>query len=164
MQQTRPSWAEAESTALYIAPVATRFSKSAVSSSPNTVPLAARPCGIDNCGSLPAGYVIHTSALSGMAVRMVSQKRLPVVIANLLSVADKLHLANIAFPSISTGIYGYPVERAAEIALKTIAITFPTLRQHSRCSFCVVQQRRFQSFFPRARSMAATKPECFAWT
>lgn len=37
-----------------------------------------------------------------------------------LSVADQLKLASIAFPAISTGIFGFPKERAAEVILNAI--------------------------------------------
>ena len=38
-----------------------------------------------------------------------------------LRVADELGLKSIAFPAISTGIFGFPKERAAKIILKSIA-------------------------------------------
>jgi len=37
-----------------------------------------------------------------------------------LEVASDHHLTSIAFPAISTGVYGYPVDEAAEIALNTV--------------------------------------------
>ena len=37
-----------------------------------------------------------------------------------LEVADEHHVRSIAFPSISTGAYGYPMERAAPVALGTV--------------------------------------------
>jgi O-acetyl-ADP-ribose deacetylase (regulator of RNase III) len=40
-----------------------------------------------------------------------------------LEVADELDAASIAFPAISTGIYGYPAREAAEVALRTITTT-----------------------------------------
>lgn len=39
---------------------------------------------------------------------------------NSLKVAEKNHLKSIAFPSISTGIFGYPLEKAVKIALNAI--------------------------------------------
>jgi O-acetyl-ADP-ribose deacetylase (regulator of RNase III) len=36
------------------------------------------------------------------------------------ALAEKNGLTSIAFPSISTGIYGYPIERAAKIAVSTV--------------------------------------------
>ena len=40
---------------------------------------------------------------------------------NSLKVAEKNGIRTIAFPSISTGVYSYPLEEAAEIAVKTVA-------------------------------------------
>ena len=45
-----------------------------------------------------------------------------------LEVADGLGLASVAFPAISTGIYGYPLEEAAEVAVGAVLGTLPTLR------------------------------------
>jgi len=45
-----------------------------------------------------------------------------------LEVADQMEVRAIAFPSISTGIYGFPVERAATIAIGTVAETLASLR------------------------------------
>ena len=38
-----------------------------------------------------------------------------------LKLASKNHFASISFPSISTGAYGYPVEDASEVAIKTVS-------------------------------------------
>jgi len=70
---------------------------------------------------LPARFVIHT-------VGPVYAEHLPHEAARLLSscyraslhIAAKKGLNSIAFPSISTGIFGYPVPEAAEVALATI--------------------------------------------
>lgn len=37
-----------------------------------------------------------------------------------LALAQKNGLKSVAFPSISTGVYGYPIEEAARVALKTV--------------------------------------------
>lgn len=70
---------------------------------------------------LPARYVIH-------AVGPIYQRSDPQVAELLasayrrsLEVAAANGIESIAFPSISTGAYGYPVEEAAPIALRTVA-------------------------------------------
>jgi O-acetyl-ADP-ribose deacetylase len=47
---------------------------------------------------------------------------------NALLLADEKEIESIAFPSISTGAFGYPVEPASKIALTTIAGTIPGLK------------------------------------
>lgn len=70
-------------------------------------------------GNLPARYVIHAvgpiwrDGRSGEAEKLASAYRWS------LRLAEENGLASVAFPSISTGAYGYPVEDAAPIALRT---------------------------------------------
>ncbi|MCK5506052.1 MAG: O-acetyl-ADP-ribose deacetylase [Thermodesulfovibrionia bacterium] len=74
---------------------------------------------ITSGGNLNAGYVIHTvgpvyrDGLHGEPALLESAYR------NSLKTASSKSLKSIAFPSISTGAYRYPLEQAAEIALKT---------------------------------------------
>jgi O-acetyl-ADP-ribose deacetylase (regulator of RNase III) len=55
----------------------------------------------------------------------------PTILANAyrnsLELADSLGCATVAFPSISTGAYGYPLDLAAPIALGTIRETLPRM-------------------------------------
>jgi O-acetyl-ADP-ribose deacetylase (regulator of RNase III) len=72
-------------------------------------------------GRLKAKYVIHTvgpvwrggNAGEGDSLRSAYQES--------LRLASGQHLTSISFPSISTGAYGYPVEKAAAIALGAVA-------------------------------------------
>jgi O-acetyl-ADP-ribose deacetylase (regulator of RNase III) len=67
-------------------------------------------------GDLPARWVIHTVG----PVYAEGEDRSHLLASchtESLKVADELGAASIAFPAISTGIYGYPLEPAAEIAL-----------------------------------------------
>ena len=55
-----------------------------------------------------------------------------------IELAGELGLSSIAFPSISTGIYGYPIELAAPVAVTTVrqAITkFPSIQEVRFCCF-----------------------------
>jgi len=47
---------------------------------------------------------------------------------NALKLAEENTLKSVAFPAISTGVFGYPVREAAEVALKTVLDEAPNLR------------------------------------
>jgi O-acetyl-ADP-ribose deacetylase (regulator of RNase III) len=74
---------------------------------------------------LPAPYIIHTvgpvwrGGLYGEAEALASCYR------RCLDVAASRRIQTLAFPSISTGIYGYPIEQAARIAIETVRISAP---------------------------------------
>ena len=54
-----------------------------------------------------------------------------------IRVADELELNSIAFPSISTGVYGYPIDEAAQIALQTVVETLANPRaMFNTCASC----------------------------
>lgn len=48
---------------------------------------------------------------------------------NALKIADENNVESIAFPAISTGIFGYPIEDAAEVSIKAIVDTTPILKK-----------------------------------
>jgi len=64
---------------------------------------------------LPAKYVIHTVGPIGE-----NKEALQTAYGNCLDLAVEKKLRTIAFPCISTGVYGYPPEEAAIVALRTI--------------------------------------------
>ncbi|MFC4913325.1 O-acetyl-ADP-ribose deacetylase [Actinomadura gamaensis] len=81
-------------------------------------------------GRLPARWVIHTvgpvySAADDRSALLASCYR------ESLRTADELDVESIAFPAVSAGIYGWPVDDAARIALTTVAAT-PTKVEDAR--------------------------------
>lgn len=75
---------------------------------------------ITTAGNLPAKFVIHTV---GPVWNNGKKNEAPLLAAcyqNSLNLAIKHSLSSIAFPNISTGIYGYPKGEAARIAINTV--------------------------------------------
>ena len=69
-------------------------------------------------GRLPARYVIH--AVGPVWGDGDEDAKLADAVTGSLRAADELGLSSIAFPAISTGIFGFPKERAAKIIFKAI--------------------------------------------
>ena len=69
--------------------------------------------------NLPCDYVIHTVGPIYQGGQRGEEKLLANAYRNSLQVALDNGIRTIAFPSISTGVYSYPVEEAAEIAIQT---------------------------------------------
>ena len=68
---------------------------------------------------MPAKYVIHTVGpiYSGSDT---DERLLAACYRNSLDLAKEYNLHSIAFPAISTGVYGYPLAEATEVAVKTV--------------------------------------------
>ncbi|KQS28374.1 O-acetyl-ADP-ribose deacetylase [Dyadobacter sp. Leaf189] len=71
-------------------------------------------------GKLPARYVIHTVGPVWNGGGKNEEALLASAYRNSLRVAVENQVKTIAFPNISTGVYGFPKQRAAEIAVQTV--------------------------------------------
>jgi len=65
---------------------------------------------------LPAKFVIHTVGPVWRGGKMGEEELLQSCYLSSLTVAEQAQVRSIAFPSISTGAYGFPIRRAAKIA------------------------------------------------
>ena len=72
---------------------------------------------------LPARHVIHTVGPVWMGGDSDEAKLLASCYRNSLLLADQAGLKSIAFPAISCGVYGYPIDLAADIALEVTLLT-----------------------------------------
>jgi O-acetyl-ADP-ribose deacetylase len=75
---------------------------------------------ITTAGKLPARFVIHTVGPVWQGGHRNEPQLLANTYRNSLQLALKNDCRTIAFPNISTGIYGYPKELAAEVAISTV--------------------------------------------
>jgi O-acetyl-ADP-ribose deacetylase len=71
-------------------------------------------------GLLPAKYVIHAVGPVWINGRDDEEQKLEQAVTGSLRVADDLKCSSIAFPAISTGIFGFPKDRAARIIFSAI--------------------------------------------
>ena len=73
---------------------------------------------LTNGYQLPARYVIHTVGPIWQGGAAGEPQKLAACYQNCFALAKQHQLTTMAFPSISTGVYGYPVEKATQIALQ----------------------------------------------
>lgn len=95
---------------------------------------------------LPARYVIHTVG----PVWRGGKEREPELLASCyrqsLKIAEQQGLESIAFPSISTGVYGYPKAEAAEIAVNAVGQYFESGSSVNRVVFCCFSAEDLQIY------------------
>ncbi|MBK7480487.1 MAG: O-acetyl-ADP-ribose deacetylase [Bacteroidales bacterium] len=75
---------------------------------------------ITTAGNMPARYVIHTVGPVWHGGMNDEDQLLANAYSNSLRLAVDNGVKTIAFPNISTGVYGFPKERAAKIAIETV--------------------------------------------
>ncbi|MCM8820326.1 MAG: macro domain-containing protein [Candidatus Omnitrophica bacterium] len=95
--------------------------------------------------NLPNPYVIHT--LGPVYYRDEDPAgKLALCYKNCLKVAEKHKLSSIAFCAISTGAFGYPLEEAAEIAIRTVLDEIPNLKSIKKIRFVLYNQEVLSVF------------------
>ncbi len=97
-------------------------------------------------GRLPARYVIHTVGPVWRGGTSDEDRLLQNAYRNSLQIALDHGCSSIAFPSIATGVYGFPIERASRIAFDTVCQfirVHPTIHD---IRFIVFSQHDFQVY------------------
>jgi O-acetyl-ADP-ribose deacetylase (regulator of RNase III) len=76
---------------------------------------------VTSAGRLPARYVFHAVGPRYRDGSHGEPEQLASCYSTCLDLAAQNDVKSISFPSISTGIYGYPIDDAADIAVRTVA-------------------------------------------
>ena len=97
-------------------------------------------------GKLPALYVIHTVGPIYGEHRGQEAELLANCYHNSLTLAVEKNLSSIAFPAISTGVFGYPQREAANVASKTIENFLSTDHQLTEVRLVFFQQHDAEVF------------------
>ena len=104
--------------------------------------------------NLKAGHVIHTVG----PVYYSAGKKAPDLLASCyrrsLEVASQNRLKSVSFPSISTGAYGYPLNEAAPIALKTIMDYLQAHPDVELVRFVLFGQEAYQAYEKALKDLA----------
>ena len=108
---------------------------------------------ITSAGNLKAKYVIH--AVGPRMGEGKENEKLKNATLNSLKLADEKNLKSISFPAISSGIFGFPIERCAKIMLTT---TIEYLKGHTsleKVIFCLYGKSSYQVFENRLKQETA---------
>lgn len=107
-------------------------------------------------GNLPARHVIHTVG----PVWHGGEKGEPELLANAyrhsLEVAAASSLQSVSFPSISTGVYGYPVDLASRVALQTVIDFLDKDDSFTEVVFVLFDNRTYEAY---SKALEALLPE-----
>ena len=110
-------------------------------------------------GKMKSGHVIHTVGPVWHGGRSGEPDKLASCYRESIRIADDLKLKSIAFPSISTGIFGYPVELAAPVALQAVAATLESAKHVTEVRFVLFDSATFAAYTDAARNFHNVKLE-----
>jgi len=99
---------------------------------------------ITSSGNLNAKFIIH--AVGPRMGEGDEDEKLLNATLNSLKIAEQNAIQTIAFPAISTGIFGYPIDRCASIMLNTTAGYIKSRNIIKKVIFCLYDSRSFKIF------------------
>ncbi len=114
---------------------------------------------VTTAGNLPAKIVVHAVGPVWHGGKNGEPELLRLAYANSLQRAEERGMASIAFPSISTGIYGYPIELACPIA---VGAALDHVRKGSglrRIVFCLFSDDDYAVYDRHFQQLASAAPD-----
>ena len=108
---------------------------------------------ITSGGNLKAKHVIHTVGPVWLGGFHVEAELLKQAYRNTLKLAVAKGLKTIAFPSISTGAYGYPIEEASRIAVGTVKAFLEKEDRLEKVIFVLFSERDFEVYLKAVKNL-----------
>jgi len=103
--------------------------------------------------NLPARYVIHTVGPVWHGGNNNEPALLRSCYTNSLTLADSKNLKTIAFPNISTGVYGYPKVDAAEIAVNSVTKWLESHKEIRKVIFAVFDEENYMIYHDKLQKI-----------
>jgi len=114
---------------------------------------------VTTAGELPARYVIHAVGPVWRGGKKREAELLALAYRSTLERADEQGVKTLVLPSISTGVYGYPLDRAAPIALRTVAQHLEGETSLERVTFALFNDETMAAYERALDDMAASAAE-----
>lgn len=99
---------------------------------------------ITSSGDLPCKYVIH--AVGPRMGEGDEERKLRDATLSALERAEELRLESIALPAISSGIFGFPLDRCAAVMVQAAADFRPRARSLQKVIFCLIDDQAYDIF------------------
>ena len=101
---------------------------------------------ITTAGNMKAKYVIHTVGPIWHGGSQGEDELLTSAYRESLRLAAKNNLQSISFPSISTGAYGYPIDKASQTAIKTVVSFLSETTSVKEVGFVLFDSRTYNAY------------------
>lgn len=121
-------------------------------------PLPAGQAVATSGANLNARYVIHTVGPVWQGGNRNEPQVLESCYCHAMEEADRKLCASISFPSVSTGAFGYPVDAAAEIAIRTVADLLNTPKSVKLVRFVLFDQRTHKAYARAVEQLSRNFP------
>jgi len=115
----------------------------------NKTPISVGGAVITTGGNLKARHVIH--AVGPRQGEGNEETKLKNATFNSLNLMDEHNLKTIAFPAISTGIFGYPIDKCADIMISTTKTYLKSETGIEEVIFCLYTQKDYDVFKERLK-------------
>ncbi|HKA36043.1 MAG TPA: macro domain-containing protein [Thermoanaerobaculia bacterium] len=101
---------------------------------------------VTGAGELPAKWVIHAVGPVWRGGGSGEEALLASAVNSALERAEEIGAKSVALPALSTGIYGFPLDRAAEISVREARRFAARARSVERILFCLFDEKALSAF------------------